>query len=67
MNPSDGLLILKNWITRSSLAYSSDDKAETYPGSVASEHIVGYTIFNDWSARDVQEDIMSLRMGPAKS
>ncbi len=33
----------------------------------ASEYIAGYTIFNDWSARDVQGDIMSLRMGPAKS
>ncbi len=33
----------------------------------APDHIAGYTIFNDWSARDVQGDIMSLRMGPAKS
>ncbi|MFQ5692950.1 MAG: fumarylacetoacetate hydrolase family protein [Nitrospinota bacterium] len=33
----------------------------------AAEYIAGYTIFNDWSARDVQGDIMSLRMGPAKS
>lgn len=33
----------------------------------ASEYIAGYTIFNDLSTRDVRGDIMSLRMGPAKT
>jgi 2-keto-4-pentenoate hydratase/2-oxohepta-3-ene-1,7-dioic acid hydratase in catechol pathway len=29
--------------------------------------IFGYTIMNDWSARDVQRDEMAMRLGPAKS
>jgi 2-keto-4-pentenoate hydratase/2-oxohepta-3-ene-1,7-dioic acid hydratase in catechol pathway len=29
-------------------------------------HIAGYTIFNDWSARDLQGYEMQLRLGPAK-
>ena len=32
----------------------------------AEEHIFGYTIFNDFSARDIQKKEMLLRMGPAK-
>jgi len=32
----------------------------------ASKHIFGYTIFNDWSARDVQREEMQVRLGPAK-
>ncbi|MFT3863214.1 MAG: fumarylacetoacetate hydrolase family protein [Solirubrobacterales bacterium] len=32
----------------------------------AGGHIVGYTIFNDWSARDLQKFDLSLRMGWAK-
>jgi fumarylacetoacetate (FAA) hydrolase len=32
----------------------------------AAEAIVGYTIFNDWSARDVQFREMALQLGPAK-
>jgi fumarylacetoacetate (FAA) hydrolase len=32
----------------------------------ASEHIFGYTIFNDWSARDVQQVEMKMGLGPAK-
>jgi 2-keto-4-pentenoate hydratase/2-oxohepta-3-ene-1,7-dioic acid hydratase in catechol pathway len=31
----------------------------------AAEHIVGYTIFNDWSARDIQRREMSVGLGPA--
>ena len=30
------------------------------------EHIFGYTIFNDWSARDVQREEMKVGLGPAK-
>jgi 2-keto-4-pentenoate hydratase/2-oxohepta-3-ene-1,7-dioic acid hydratase in catechol pathway len=29
-------------------------------------HIAGYTIFNDWSARDLQRDEMRVGLGPAK-
>jgi 2-keto-4-pentenoate hydratase/2-oxohepta-3-ene-1,7-dioic acid hydratase in catechol pathway len=32
----------------------------------AAGHIAGYTIFNDWSARDIQGDEMQLGLGPAK-
>jgi fumarylacetoacetate (FAA) hydrolase len=32
----------------------------------AHEHIFGYTIFNDWSARDVQYQEMKVGLGPAK-
>lgn len=32
----------------------------------AAEHIIGYTIYIDWSARDLQMDEMALRLGPAK-
>jgi 2-keto-4-pentenoate hydratase/2-oxohepta-3-ene-1,7-dioic acid hydratase in catechol pathway len=30
------------------------------------DHIVGYTIFNDWSARDLQSREMKVSLGPAK-
>jgi 2-keto-4-pentenoate hydratase/2-oxohepta-3-ene-1,7-dioic acid hydratase in catechol pathway len=32
----------------------------------AAEHIFGYTILNDWSARDVQMPLMETRMGPGE-
>ena len=32
----------------------------------ARDHIVGYTILNDWSARDLQFDEMQVGLGPAK-
>ena len=32
----------------------------------AREHVFGYTIFNDWSARDLQFREMAVRLGPAK-
>lgn len=32
----------------------------------AAEHIFGYTIMNDWSARDVQLREMAVRLGPCK-
>lgn len=35
------------------------------PGE-APEHIFGYTIFNDWSARDIQREEMKVGLGPAK-
>src|SRR5215216_317272 len=33
----------------------------------APEYIFGYTIFNDWSARDIQRKEMIVGLGPAKS
>jgi 2-keto-4-pentenoate hydratase/2-oxohepta-3-ene-1,7-dioic acid hydratase in catechol pathway len=36
------------------------------PESQATDHIAGYTIFNDFSARDVQLREMQGRLGPAK-
>ena len=32
----------------------------------AQEHIFGYTILNDWSARDLQRREMNIRLGPCK-
>ena len=32
----------------------------------AARHIFGYTIFNDWSARDIQREEMIVGLGPAK-
>ncbi|MEU3619120.1 fumarylacetoacetate hydrolase family protein [Streptomyces sp. NPDC006872] len=32
----------------------------------ARDHIIGYTIFNDWSARDLQAREMQVRLGPCK-
>lgn len=32
----------------------------------AEQHIFGYTVFNDWSARDVQRKEMAVGLGPAK-
>ncbi|GHE59038.1 hypothetical protein GCM10017771_82120 [Streptomyces capitiformicae] len=32
----------------------------------ARDHIVGYTIFNDWSARDLQSAEMKVGLGPCK-
>lgn len=32
----------------------------------AAQYIAGYTIMNDWSARDLQRDEMKMNLGPAK-
>ncbi|MDB5748296.1 MAG: isomerase [Massilia sp.] len=42
-------------------------KAKDVPRDKAREHIVGYTIFNDMSARDTQAVEMAGMLGPAKS
>ena len=36
------------------------------PASKADEHIFGYMIWNDWSARTLQMEEMKLNLGPAK-
>ncbi|MHC5794803.1 fumarylacetoacetate hydrolase family protein [Lacisediminihabitans sp. FW035] len=46
-------------------AVAGSDGRSLDPESAA-EHIFGYTIFNDWSARDVQGREMKVRLGPAK-
>jgi fumarylacetoacetate (FAA) hydrolase len=43
-----------------------DTAAANLPAGHAEEAIGGYTIFNDWSARDLQRDETTVRLGPAK-
>ena len=40
--------------------------ASTWRPNGAEEAIGGYTIFNDWSARDLQREETAVRLGPAK-
>jgi 2-keto-4-pentenoate hydratase/2-oxohepta-3-ene-1,7-dioic acid hydratase in catechol pathway len=42
------------------------NKGANIPASKAVDHIFGYTIFNDFSARDAQRIEMEGRLGPAK-
>ena len=44
---------------------AGSDGANLTPETAAS-HIFGYTIMNDWSARDLQAREMKVRLGPAK-
>ena len=44
---------------------AGSDGANLTPEAAAS-HIFGYTIMNDWSARDLQAREMQVRLGPAK-
>ena len=43
-----------------------DTPAVDLPADRAEEAIGGFTILNDWSARDLQRDEMAVRLGPAK-
>ena len=43
-----------------------DTPVRDLPPDRAEEAIGGYTIFNDWSARDLQRDETAVRLGPAK-
>ncbi|MGP1673780.1 MAG: fumarylacetoacetate hydrolase family protein [Candidatus Limnocylindrales bacterium] len=43
-----------------------DTRAQDLSPERAEEAIGGYTIFNDWSARDLQRDETAMRLGPAK-
>jgi fumarylacetoacetate (FAA) hydrolase len=43
-----------------------DTPAANLPAERAEEAIGGYTILNDWSARDLQRDETTVRLGPAK-
>jgi 2-keto-4-pentenoate hydratase/2-oxohepta-3-ene-1,7-dioic acid hydratase in catechol pathway len=41
-------------------------KGRNVPASRAREYIAGYTVMNDFSARDIQRKEMKVRLGPAK-
>jgi fumarylacetoacetate (FAA) hydrolase len=41
-------------------------KGKNIPASKADDHIFGYMIMNDWSARTLQMEEMKLSLGPAK-
>jgi fumarylacetoacetate (FAA) hydrolase len=43
-----------------------DTPARDLPASRGAEAIGGYMIFNDWSARDLQREETTVRLGPAK-
>ncbi len=43
-----------------------DTPARDLPAATAEQAIGGYTILNDWSARDLQRDETTVRLGPAK-
>lgn len=43
-----------------------DTSGADLPAERAEEVIGGYTIFDDWSARDLQREEMALHLGPAK-
>lgn len=45
---------------------SATDDGRTLTPEQASDRIFGYTIMNDWSARDIQGREMKVRLGPAK-
>jgi 2-keto-4-pentenoate hydratase/2-oxohepta-3-ene-1,7-dioic acid hydratase in catechol pathway len=42
------------------------DTVRDVPIEEAAEHIAGYCIFNDWSARDIQGKEMRIGLGPSK-
>jgi 2-keto-4-pentenoate hydratase/2-oxohepta-3-ene-1,7-dioic acid hydratase in catechol pathway len=48
------------------LGVITKNKGANIPASRAKDHIFGYTIFNDFSARDAQRIEMEGRLGPAK-
>jgi fumarylacetoacetate (FAA) hydrolase len=43
-----------------------DVRARDLPAEAAEDAIGGFTIMNDWSARDLQRDESAVRLGPAK-
>jgi len=42
-------------------------RGRDFDEAAAESATFGYTVMNDWSARDVQRDEMAMRLGPAKS
>ena len=43
-----------------------DSRGENLGAEEAEQHIFGYTVMNDWSARDLQSREMKVRLGPCK-
>jgi 2-keto-4-pentenoate hydratase/2-oxohepta-3-ene-1,7-dioic acid hydratase in catechol pathway len=43
-----------------------DSQGENLSADAAARHIFGYTVMNDWSARDLQSREMKVRLGPCK-
>jgi fumarylacetoacetate (FAA) hydrolase len=43
-----------------------DTPVHDLPAELAEQAIGGYTVFNDWSARDLQREETTVRLGPAK-
>lgn len=43
-----------------------DSRGENLGAEEAAQHIFGYTVMNDWSARDLQSREMKVRLGPCK-
>jgi 2-keto-4-pentenoate hydratase/2-oxohepta-3-ene-1,7-dioic acid hydratase in catechol pathway len=48
------------------LAIVIGKRGRNIPAAEASEHIAGYMVMNDFSARDIQRKEMKVRLGPAK-
>lgn len=49
------------------IAFTIGKEGINIPASDAMSYIAGYTIMNDWSARDVQRTEMAVGLGPAKA
>ena len=48
------------------LAVVIGKRGRDIPRQTARDHIFGYTIYNDWSARDMQARVMDGRLGPGR-
>src|SRR6266704_2730362 len=66
-----GLQIPSEWYDFPAFYYSHSGRVygpgDDVPESEAESFIAGYTIMNDWSARDIQEKEMKIGLGPAKA
>ncbi len=58
--------VAASWTTSSRWPPSWTRPRSTSTPERAEEAIGGYTIFNDWSARDLQREETVVRLGPAK-
>lgn len=59
-------ITLNRWILNWRLQFVIGKAGINIKPENAHEHIFGYTIFNDWSARDVQRAETKIELGPAK-
>jgi len=56
----------KEWDYELEMACVIGKKGRNIPAEEAEDYIFGYCILNDWSARDLQRQEMSVGLGPAK-